>query len=369
MRRILVSILTFVFLFFLIPFSSVSAKVINVKEGSVLISAGEVLNDDLFVSAEKVVVEGTVNGDVFTLSKEVRIEGIIKGNLHAAASRVSIEGEVDGNIYIGSQNLIIESSKIGGSVISAGESVSIDSETSIGGSVISAARSININSLVERNVVAASENLTIGSGANIGKDLSYALINSENEAIVSEKAVIGGGIYRADTTPMQTKMEKTRDNASVVFTKTKTVGALLSFLGALIIGLISLKLFKSFITNASVTIRSSFWKSLGVGILVTIGVLPGVLILIVTFVGIPLLGIIILLLLLYGYMAKIVFADAAGVVLKEKTELKTGEFITFVLGLAFIYLVKLIPVLGGIFGMIVFWVGLGAITINIFKKN
>ena len=369
MKKILASMLASFVLLFVLFVPQASAKIITSEGGEVSIAKGEVVNDDLFVGAQSVAIDGTVNGDVFIGAQTVKISGVINGNLHVGAQTISINGDVKGNVYIGGQSLSITSSNITGSIISGLQNLNIDNETLVGGSIITGGASVNVNTQIKRNLIVGAGILTIGDSTKIGKDLYYATGSEAGQTSISEKAVIGGEIHKADTAPAQAKVEKAQEDASMVFAKAKVAGGIFSFIGALVIGLLALKLFGPFIANASATIKTSFWKSLGVGFLIMIGFFPAVIVLLLTVLGIPLIGIVILLLILYGYMAKIVFADAVGSLLKEKTKLKTGKYITFTLGLILVYLIKLIPVVGVIFGAIVFWVGLGAITINIFKKE
>ena len=81
MRKIFTSLLVFVFAFFVLSISPVSAKIITDQAGSVVVGKSEVVNDDLFVGAQAVEIAGTINGDVFIGAQTVKVIGIINGNL------------------------------------------------------------------------------------------------------------------------------------------------------------------------------------------------------------------------------------------------------------------------------------------------
>ena len=66
------------------------------REGeTVVIGADEVIEDDLFASAQEVIVEGTVEGDLFAVGQTIRVNGEINGDLFAAGQEIIISGSVE----------------------------------------------------------------------------------------------------------------------------------------------------------------------------------------------------------------------------------------------------------------------------------
>ena len=103
--------------------------------------------------------------------------------------------------------------------------------------------------------------------------------------------------------------------------------------------------------------------------LVIIAMIPGIIVLLLTVIGIPLVGVSITLLGLYGYLAKIIVGSALGDSLSKKFNWKISKSWAFIIGLLLVYLVKLIPVVGAVAGVVIAWAGLGAILIHIFSKK
>ena len=66
----------------------------------VIIKSGEVVNDDLYVGAQELILDGTVNGDVIVFAQIVTINGRVDGDLMAAAQTVAVNGEVTGSIRV-----------------------------------------------------------------------------------------------------------------------------------------------------------------------------------------------------------------------------------------------------------------------------
>ncbi len=81
-----------------------SARAYGIIAGDT-IPAGEVIDNDAVVTGADVVVDGTVNGDVLAVGDTVTINGAVKGSLVAIGLTVVINGEVDGTVYTAAQTL------------------------------------------------------------------------------------------------------------------------------------------------------------------------------------------------------------------------------------------------------------------------
>lgn len=370
MRKTLASLFIFVFALFGLSANKVYAKVITEKEGDVTIAKTEIINDDLFIGSKSVTLDGTVNGDVFIGSQSIKIGGTINGNLHIAANIININGVVRGNIYGGGQTVLVNGAKIGGSLLLGGTTITVDKDSVIGGSILAGAQNLMIDSRVARNVFAGTGNLVIGSSAHIGKDLYYA--SGENTATISPEAIIVGVTQKS-----QFKNAKNIGNVNVTTMKknvlkmmvaTKVGMTVLLFIGALLVGFVYLKLSEKHFTQTAGIVSESFWKSLGIGFLVAMGFIPAIIILGITVIGLPLAGLTVLLFLLYSCLAGIIVSRALGNTLFKASK-KMPVFGAFALGLLLIKVVEMIPFVGMLTKLVVFWAGLGALTIQLFTKT
>lgn len=68
---------------------------------TVTIGADEVINDDLYVTAETFTLDGTVNGDVIVFAQTVWINGTINGDLIGGAQAIIINGTVTDDVRVG----------------------------------------------------------------------------------------------------------------------------------------------------------------------------------------------------------------------------------------------------------------------------
>jgi len=370
MRKILTALLIFAFTFLTLSVTKVSAKTITNENGNVNIGKTEIINDDLFIGAQTVQIDGTVNGDVFIGAQSVKVSGIINGSLHVGANTLDLDGVVKGNVYAGAQNILVNGSSIGGSLLVGAASVSIDKNSSVGGSILAGAGTLSINSQVKRSVYAGTGSLQIGSDTVIGKDLYYAEGN-QGQVNISEKAKIAGSVYKSETITAQKSadMKAAKKQTSPFINGAKVMTGIISLAGALIVGLLYMKLFGQHLAQTSDLVSKSFWKVLGVGFLVTIAAVPGLIILLITVIGIPLAGLALLTLLIFSYLAKIVVASAFGNWAKQKYNWTMSNFGSLALGLAAFYVIKQIPFIGFLAGLVVLWLGLGALTLKIFSKS
>lgn len=370
MKKFFASIAVFVAAFFVFSVGSVSAKVLTSQNGEVVVAKDEIINDDLFVGAQTVQIDGTVNGDVFIGAQTTKITGVINGNLHVGANTIDLSGTVRGNVYAGAQSIFVSGSSIGGSLLIGAGTINVDKDSQIGGSIIAGAGVLSIDSQIKRSVYAGTENLTIGADALIGKDLYYAS-GDKNHTNISNKAKVTGSVYKSevDTMKANAKVEAAKKNVPQALNAAKVFTTLISLVGALVVGFLYMKFFNKSFVDASETVSRSFWKSLGIGFLVTIAFIPGIIVLLMTIIGIPVAGLSILIMLLYTYLAKIVVGSALGKWVSAKFNWRTSEYGVFALGLLVIYVLKSIPFLGFLTGLVVLWSGLGALTLQIFSKS
>ena len=69
------------------------------------LASGEVIDNDVFVTGQKITIDGTVNGDVFALGNQVQVNGTVDGSLFVIGQQVLIQGEVAGTTYVGAVSL------------------------------------------------------------------------------------------------------------------------------------------------------------------------------------------------------------------------------------------------------------------------
>ncbi len=99
-----------------------------------IITADEVIDDDVFVSAEVVVVDGTVNGILLASGNNVTINGNVNGDLLVTGVTVTVNGKVNGNIAFIGQSLSVNG-RVLGTIFFLGNSLTLESSAIVGRNV------------------------------------------------------------------------------------------------------------------------------------------------------------------------------------------------------------------------------------------
>jgi len=125
--------LTLVSLIFVTPASAFDGR----SGDRIVIDADEVINDDLYITAGEIVMNGTVNGDLIAFGQTITINGTVNGDLMAAGQTVVINGEVTDDARIAGSGLQVgDQAVIGGDLLAAGASLETREGGKIGGELV-----------------------------------------------------------------------------------------------------------------------------------------------------------------------------------------------------------------------------------------
>jgi hypothetical protein len=87
-----------------------------VKASSLLPSGtlanGEVIDNDVFATGQQVTIDGTINGDVFILGNQVQVNGTVNGSLFVMGQQAVIQGEVSGTAFVAAVSLELGSEAV-----------------------------------------------------------------------------------------------------------------------------------------------------------------------------------------------------------------------------------------------------------------
>lgn len=125
----------------------------------IVIATDEVVNDDLYVTAEEFTLDGTVKGDLVVFGSYIVINGTVEGDLIAAGNTVVIEGTVKDDARIAGAALQLgDTAVIGGDLISAGASLEVKKGSMVDNDLVFAGAQGLLAGSIGRN-------LTVGAGA------------------------------------------------------------------------------------------------------------------------------------------------------------------------------------------------------------
>jgi cytoskeletal protein CcmA (bactofilin family) len=276
---------------------------------SIVIPAGEVVEDDLYLFGNTITIDGTVKGDVVAFGSTITIgqTGIVEEDLIAAGQSVSVNGQVQDDARIAGAVLLVDSSgMIGDDLISAGFSLEARAGSQIskdvvfaggqailagdiGGDVMVAANSLDIQGSIAGNVNAelgSSEDmpkfspftripnmpqvpsvpggLTVRAGAQIGGDLNYS---SVQQSSIPAGTVAGDTQHQVPELPEAKAEVKVETKPEDGFTRVSRwfFSNLRGFLALLVVGLLMVWLVPGFVNNGVAALRAKPWPSLGWG--------------------------------------------------------------------------------------------------------
>ena len=107
---------------------------------TITIGKDEVIDDDLIITGQNVIVDGTINGDLVVTGGTIVVNGTVNGSLLAAGQSLIINGKVGGTLYaagaslnLGSQVVIERNLFFGGHSLSTAAGSVVKRDGSIGG--------------------------------------------------------------------------------------------------------------------------------------------------------------------------------------------------------------------------------------------
>jgi len=378
MRKALKVILLSFFLL-LIPFTLVFADNDNSSNSTtniVKVPSSEVVEKDFFLAAEEIVeISGVINGDVIIAAGQVMIDGVINGDLLVVGGTVSVSGDISqdlrvvggqvtlsGNVgqnltAVGGNVEITDGAEIEGAALVAGGNIFVSGP--IGGDLYAGGGSLIISNIVDGNVEAAAGAIQVTSKADIKGDFTYV---SDTEVIVDSNAKIAGSLERSQLP--ETIRSRQAEQAQKNMQQAQSVGRFIGFISSLIFGVFIIRFFPNYISGVSNTVRSNLWKSLGVGFLALFAAPFSAIVLMSTIIGLPFGILILVVFALYTYLAKIFISACIGDFLFEKIKRKKTKYFSFVLGLIVYFVLRNLPFIGGLTGLVVMFLGIGAAAIQ-----
>ncbi|HID35419.1 MAG TPA: hypothetical protein EYP25_12805 [Anaerolineae bacterium] len=114
------------------------AQAMEIREGEeVVIPAGEIIEDDLYATGQRIVVDGVIQGDLVAMGGTVVIQGEVDGDLMVMAQSLVIDGVVTDDVRGFAQTIQVASGgHVGDDLIGFGFSLDTQKESEVGGTVL-----------------------------------------------------------------------------------------------------------------------------------------------------------------------------------------------------------------------------------------
>jgi cytoskeletal protein CcmA (bactofilin family) len=334
------------------------------------IKRDENIKGDVYLTGQRIRVEGTVDGDVFAAGKDIDIDGHVLGDVISAGTIVRIRGKVDGNVRSAGNTISITGS-VGKNVMWFGETVDLDSSGKIGGGLTMFGTTGNIDGRLERDILFFGDTLHLsgGVGGNVRAQGASLIINStaqvdgtikfegRNEPNVATEAKLA---HQVEYTKMVRKHEYERGAGYYIWRVIWTAAFAL-------FGLVVFLLLPKF---AEETVRAGeqIGASAGLGVLVLFGVPIAAVIACFTVVGLILgiTGIILWIFMLVS--AQLVVGAVMGQWLMGKARETWPLIGRMVVGLVIVRLITTIPHLTFWTRLAVVLWGMGALSLAIYRR-
>ncbi len=331
---------------------------------SITIGPNEVINDDLYVAANTIDIQGTINGNLYAVGTTITVSGLVTRDVNAAGTNVSIPGEVQGSARLAG-NQITVGGKIAGDLMAAGTSVDLAQGAAVGRDVVAAGTTLTFAGSIARNVKVAGSNIEFGGpvGGNVTaydstlKLDSGAVIQGNLDYTSNANVTIAGGGSVAGSTH-----HSYPSNGPTVWSF--IVGWLQTLVGFFLLGLLLIVVAPRFNAKAAVAYRVAPWSRLGVG-LAALVVIP-VVALMVFLMGLVIGGWWLGLFLIGAYVLTLavgftVAGEMTGrFVLDRLGQASAPAVIALLTGLVILMVLTSIPWIGWIVGLVAVVYGAGA---------
>jgi len=306
---------------------------------SMLVAAGNsvnvagIVNGDVYCAGQDITISGTVNGDVICVGFNVFVSGKINGDIRLAGQTVTVSGYVRGNASLASESLFLQNGGvITGDILGGAESANLDG--SVGRDLAFASSSLLVNGEVGRDIKGNVESLTIGSSGLVKGNVDYSSFN--------DPVVLSGGEIKGSVTiyePDERQSSFNQPSASMAF-----MGFVFFSASMLVVGVALAFLTPRVLDNAAQKSRKSPWSVIAAGLISLIVVPIGIIMLLVSVVGIPLAFIIGLLWMLTLALSAPFTGYALGyAIISQKTNQPS---LIMLVGLSLLCLIFFIPLIG-----------------------
>lgn len=321
-----------------------------------------------FFAAEDVTVNEDVDSSLFAAGNTIDVNASVNGNSFVAGNSIKLKGSHD-SVFLAGQSLTVTEANLKDAFI-AGQDIKI--EDSVIRDLYVAGEKVRIISNIDRNLYAAGSTVTIDSTINGDVYVAADIIKIENNSTITGtlKYPSDATITIGENVTIGKKVTYTSSSSTVNKPDIRTiiVSKVSSLLALLFTGIILLygynKLFKEIEKtkfDADVIIKTSLR-----GFIVLI-VLPIVAIIAMcTGIGLPIALIALAAYFVIMYLSSIITAYYVGhKYLKKKID---NQYLLLIASLICLFIIKLIPYIGGLVGFVSLCFGLGFLF-DVIKPN
>jgi len=333
----------------------------------------ETIKGNIYLTGERVRVEGTVDGDVFAAAKDIDIDGHVTGDVISAGRYLRMRGTVDGNIRSAGNTAVI-SGTLGKNMMWFGDAVTVDATGKVGGSITMFGGTLAIDGRLGRDILFFGEEINVNGGVGGG------IQQKGHSLIIGPNAQVDGPIHFEGDQPASVAPEA-KLASPVVFKQMEHkreyrqsdyyVWRVIWTAAFVLFGMVLFLLAPGF-ARETISSAESYGAPIGLGILVFFGVPLAALIACITVVGLPLGMLTMGLWLLMLCCAELIVGAVVGNLLLGKPTDTWGMIGRMALGFVIVRIVytplSQVHILGLVAALGIWMWGMGAISLAIYRR-
>jgi cytoskeletal protein CcmA (bactofilin family) len=247
------------------------ASAADVRRGrTILISAGDVIHNDLVAAGPSVRIDGTVEGDVIAFTRNLTVTGHVTGDVIGFAGVTLIDGIVDGNVRVISRSVMLQGN-IGKNLSAISNSFDLSTKGNVDGGAIVLAADADLDGKIQHDLLGL-----IGRGDLEGLIGGEAWIRGGSLTVASTGEIRGPATFEG---PQQPEVESGAKLASPFRTEItqeirrnrrtaarSVIRALFGYVAAVAVGIFLLLVFPGFF-------RAALRETEGIGLPIGVGAL------------------------------------------------------------------------------------------------
>lgn len=326
------------------------------------------------------------NGDLYLFNTTIVMDKLVDGNVYLMGNDVTVSGQVNGNLFVLGNNITFDNCYVRYSIYACANNIYYNGACNDLYATVSNKLEMTYDSYVVRDVKALANNTVFKAAIGRDVDLKTNSIDFGLDTDDDKLPIVYGNLRYSANKELQSLTDKGIVEGEVTYSKTaennNTISSksifnvLLSFLTVIVTALVMYALLKIFKPESIEKLKNSnsvvgVLKALGVGILTVLAVIIASILLLISSVGSQLALILIAILFIIGLLSTPIVALFVTDILKPllKIEKTIIYYVVLALIVVILHAITLIPYVGGIVNVIIFFLGYGLIVNGLLPKK
>ncbi|KPJ55877.1 MAG: hypothetical protein AMJ42_06040 [Deltaproteobacteria bacterium DG_8] len=347
----------------IVTFSSVANAIQFKRDRSVTVPKGEVIEGDLYAFCEILTIDGTITGDLISFSRFANINGTVQGDIISAGRNVELRGVVEDDFRVIFARKVLVNGFVKKNVTVFCRDFFLAKEGTTGQNVLFHCRNSNIKGKILGSIygIGGVAELTgeVGKDVDVRKILKVSI--SPTSHIKGNLKISGNDIKIAPEALIEGKIEK-KEWISKRIMFSSFILKLNWLIAAILIGVLTIKFMPRLTQNIIVEIQQ-YWKCMGIGLIALIFSPIAIILIALTFIGLPLSLLSLLFYIALLYLSTIFVGIVAGMLIlrlfKKPFQVSLASMIV---GLLVLHILFAVPSFGLVVRIVTLILGFGMVV-------